>query len=589
MDKLNQVEKKNNKLEKYYSLKGNFWSERDYDKNIFNSLKNKFSNENILLQLLVSRNITIENIDNFINPKLKNLLPDPHTIDDMQKASDKICNFIEKKKKIGIFGDYDVDGSSSTAIVCNYLQSIGASIEYYIPDRIIEGYGPNRKAIDFFKEKKCELVLTLDCGTSSIDAINHANSKGIEIIVVDHHLEGDKLPDAFAIVNPNKKEDKSNLNNLCAAGVVFFLIISINRNLKKNNFFADFEPPNLLKLLDLVALGTICDLVKLDLVNRALVKQGIKVINKLLNSGLKCLIDYSSIKDEISEYHLGFVLGPRINAAGRVGDSKLGAALLINDRNDLNLSIAERLDYYNQLRKKVEKKVELQAINQVNINTEEIICVHSKDWHPGVIGIVAGKLTENFKRPSIVISEDTSVCKASCRSVKNFHMGDFIIKAVRDGLLISGGGHEMAGGFNILSEKIESFKDYMKNKFTVTDIHLQKNYDMEIRLSSVNLDLYKSITKLQPYGMGNPKPKFLIRNCIKNFVKPAAEIHLIVYLNDEYGNSIKSIAFNCFQTQIGKILTDDDEKEIDIVCTLQLNRWNGNENVELVIEDILKK
>lgn len=589
MDKLNQVEKKNNKLEKYYSLKGNFWSERDYDKNIFNSLKNKFSNENILLQLLVSRNITIENIDNFINPKLKNLLPDPHTIDDMQKASDKICNFIEKKKKIGIFGDYDVDGSSSTAIVCNYLQSIGASVEYYIPDRIIEGYGPNRKAIDFFKEKKCELVLTLDCGTSSIDAINHANSKGIEIIVVDHHLEGDKLPDAFAIVNPNKKEDKSNLNNLCAAGVVFFLIISINRNLKKNNFFVDFEPPNLLKLLDLVALGTICDLVKLDLVNRALVKQGIKVINKLLNSGLKCLIDYSSIKDEISEYHLGFVLGPRINAAGRVGDSKLGAALLINDRNDLNLSIAERLDYYNQLRKKVEKKVELQAINQVNINTEEIICVHSKDWHPGVIGIVAGKLTENFKRPSIVISEDTSVCKASCRSVKNFHMGDFIIKAVRDGLLISGGGHEMAGGFNILSEKIESFKDYMKNKFTVTDIHLQKNYDMEIRLSSVNLDLYKSITKLQPYGMGNPKPKFLIRNCIKNFVKPAAEIHLIVYLNDEYGNSIKSIAFNCFQTQIGKILTDDDEKEIDIVCTLQLNRWNGNENVELVIEDILKK
>ena len=469
------------------------------------------------------------------------------------------------------------------------MQSIGASIEYYIPDRIIEGYGPNRKAIDFFKEKKCELVLTLDCGTSSIDAINHANSKGIEIIVVDHHLEGDKLPDAFAIVNPNKKEDKSNLNNLCAAGVVFFLIISINRNLKKNNFFADFEPPNLLKLLDLVALGTICDLVKLDLVNRALVKQGIKVINKLLNSGLKCLIDYSSIKDEISEYHLGFVLGPRINAAGRVGDSKLGAALLINDRNDLNLSIAERLDYYNQLRKKVEKKVELQAINQVNINTEEIICVHSKDWHPGVIGIVAGKLTENFKRPSIVISEDTSVCKASCRSVKNFHMGDFIIKAVRDGLLISGGGHEMAGGFNILSEKIESFKDYMKNKFTVTDIHLQKNYDMEIRLSSVNLDLYKSITKLQPYGMGNPKPKFLIRNCIKNFVKPAAEIHLIVYLNDEYGNSIKSIAFNCFQTQIGKILTDDDEKEIDIVCTLQLNRWNGDENVELVIEDILKK
>jgi len=589
MNKLDQVTIKNNKLEKYYSLKGNFWSERDYDKNIFNSLKSKFSNEYILLQLLVSRGIASQKIDDFINPKLKNLLPDPYTVDDMKRASDKICDFIKRKKKIGVFGDYDVDGSSSTALVCNYLKSIGASFEYYIPDRMSEGYGPNKKAFDILKEKKCELILTLDCGTSSNDAISYANAKGIEIIIVDHHLEGDKLPDAFAIVNPNKKADKSTLNNLCAAGVVFFLIISINRSLKEDNFFADSNPPNLLKFLDLVALGTICDLVKLDLVNRALVKQGMRVMNKLLNSGIKSLVNCSSIKDEISEYHLGFVLGPRINAAGRVGDSRLGATLLINDRNELNLSIAERLNYYNQLRKKVEKKVELQAHNQVNANGEEIICVHSKDWHPGVIGIVAGKLTENFKRPSIVISENKDVCKASCRSVKNFHMGDFIIKAVRDGFLISGGGHEMAGGFSILAEKIEVFKDYTKNKFSLSDIHHEKSYDMEINLSSVNLDLYKSIAKLQPYGMGNPKPKFLLRNCIKNFVKSAAEIHLIAYLNDIYGNSVKSIAFNSQQTEIGRLLNDDDKKELDIICTLQLNRWNGYENVELIIEDILEK
>ena len=589
MDKLNQVAIKNNKLEKYYSLKGNFWSERDHDRNIFDSLKSKFSNEYILLQLLVSRNISSKKIEDFINPKLKNLLPDPYTIDDMKRASDKICDFINRKKRIGIFGDYDVDGSSSTALICNYLKSIGASFEYYIPDRISEGYGPNKKAFDILKEKKCELILTLDCGTSSNDVVSYANSKGIEIIIVDHHLEGDKLPDAFAIVNPNKKADKSNLNNLCAAGVVFFLIISINRNLKKNNFFANSEPPNLLKFLDLVALGTICDLVKLDLVNRALVKQGMKVMNKLLNTGIKSLVECSSIKDEISEYHLGFVLGPRINAAGRVGDSKLGATLLINDKNDLNLSIAEKLTYYNQLRKKVEKKVEVQAINQVNTDSKGIICVHSKDWHPGVIGIVAGRLTENFKRPSIVISEDKNTCKASCRSVKNFHMGDFIINAVRDGLLITGGGHEMAGGFSILREKIDVFKGYIKNKFSVSDIHHEKNYDMEINLSSVNLDLYKSIAKLEPYGMGNPKPKFLIRNCIKSFVKPAAEIHLIVYLNDMYGNSVKSIAFNSSQNEIGKLLNDDDNKELDIICTLQLNRWNGEENVELIIEDILKR
>ena len=436
-------------------------------------------------------------------------------------------------------------------------------------------------------KKFCNLILTLDCGTSSIEAIEFAKKNEIEVIVIDHHLEGDKLPNAFAIVNPNKKGDQSKLNNLCAAGVAFFLIISINRKLKNKNFFQTKKPPNLLSFLDLVALGTVCDMVKLDLVNRVLVKQGLKIMNMLYNSGIKSLVDSSSIKDEINEYHLGFVLGPRINAAGRVGDSKLGARLLIDSENNLNAAISEKLNDYNYLRRQVEQKVENQAISQVNANNKNIICVHNDKWHPGVIGIVAGKLTELYRRPAIVISECADLCKASCRSVKNFHIGDFIIDGVKRGILVSGGGHEMAGGFSILKNNIENFKEYIKDKFILSNTNFEKNYDLEIKLSSVNLEFYDSIAKLEPYGIGNPKPKFLIKNCLKDFVKPAAKDHLIVNLSDIYGNSVKSIVFNAFKTKIGDFLNNDYEKQFDIICTLQLNKWSGYANVEIIIEDVL--
>ncbi|MFL2662270.1 MAG: single-stranded-DNA-specific exonuclease RecJ [Alphaproteobacteria bacterium] len=586
MSKLNQVQIKNNNSSKYISLKGIHWSEKSNDDEE-KSINDIIDIDPILLKLLISRKVNQGQFENFINPKLKNLLPDPDIVHDMCKATEKIYEYILSGRKIGVFGDYDVDGSTATAIVCKYFKEIGVDFEFYIPDRVEEGYGPNLKAFEYLKNKSCSLIITLDCGTTSNEVISKIKKQNVEVIVIDHHLQGVTLPDAFAIVNPNKNVDKSGLENLCAAGVSFFLIISLNRKLKKLNFFSNNTAPNLLKFLDLVALGTICDLVKLDLVNRTLVKQGIKVINKKTNLGLKSLIEKSSIDEEVNEYHLGFILGPRINAAGRVGKSNLGANLLISDREDINTDIAEKLDTYNSLRKSIENNVQIQAKNQVDLSSKDIICVNSENWHPGVIGIVAGKLTEEFNRPSIVIAENEKCCKASCRSVKNFHIGNFIIKAIKDGYLESGGGHEMAGGFSIKKNKIDHFKNYLKNKFQVTKEHYERKYDLEIKLSSINNSLYHNIDKLSPFGMGNPKPKFLIKGCIKSFVKPAGDKHLITYVKDIYGNSVKSIIFNCYSNKIGNFIEKDANQIFDMICTIKINKWGGSENIELVVEDII--
>lgn len=587
MSKLNQVKIKNNNSSKYISLKGIHWSEKSSDEGA-QSIYDSKEIDPVLMKLLISRKVNQEQFKNFINPKLKNLLPDPNLIHDMYKATEKIYEYILSGKKIGVFGDYDVDGSTATAIVCKYFREIGVEFEYYIPDRVEEGYGPNIKAFEYLKSKSCNLIITLDCGTTSIEVISEIKKQNVEVIVIDHHLQGVSLPDAFAIVNPNKIADKSGLGNLCAAGVSFFLIISINRKLKKLKFFSNNTGPNLLKFLDLVALGTICDLVQLDIVNRTLVKQGLKVINKKTNLGLKSLIEKSSINEEVNEYHLGFILGPRINAAGRVGKSNLGANLLISDKEDINKDIAEKLNTYNSLRKSIENNVQMEAKNQVDLSSKNIICVHSENWHPGVIGIVAGKLTEEFNRPSIVISENEMGSKASCRSVKNFHIGNFIIKAVKDGYLESGGGHEMAGGFSIKKNKIDKFKNYLENKFEVSREHYERKYDLEIKLSSINCSLYYNINKLSPFGMGNPKPKFLIKGCIKSFIKPAGDKHLIVYVKDIYGNSVKSVIFNCYSNKIGKFIEQDANQIFDMICTIKINRWGGSENIELIVEDIIE-
>ncbi|MFL2679539.1 MAG: single-stranded-DNA-specific exonuclease RecJ [Alphaproteobacteria bacterium] len=579
-----QEEKKKEYVKKI-SVKNKYWKESIGNKTEEFNLKKEYDLNPIISKILVSRKISSKNFENFFYPKIKKSMPDPYLICDMKKATERIVDLILKKKKIGIFGDYDVDGSTSTALLGKYLAEIGVEFEYYIPDRITEGYGPNLKAFEYLKKQKCDLIVTLDCGTTSINEINEITKNKIDVIVVDHHKQGEVLPNAYAIVNPNKDNDKSNLGNLCAAGVVFFLLVSINRELKKRK--VNFLLPNLMHYIDLVALGTVCDVVKLDEMNRALVSQGLKIMNKSLNVGLLSIINESMIKDEISSYHLGYVIGPRINAGGRVGKSSTGAELLLCKNENLANVMAQKLSEYNKTRRKIETQVEYEATLLVT-HDEKIICVSSTGWHPGVIGIVASKLTDKYNRPSIVIAEDKELCKASCRSVSGFDVGNLIFDALEKQIIISGGGHKMAGGFSIKKENIEKFKKFVDDKFNLNKSTITKYYDSSLALSSINIGLFHKIQKLSPFGQGNPTPKFLIKECIIKFFKIVGEGHLSCQVEDIYGNSLRTISFNAVKNLIYEYLKQNIGHTFDLIVTIKNNVWNGNETVELQIEDVIK-
>ncbi len=583
-DNLIDARKKNNTENNNRSIKGYYWLENEVKESEVSNLQDQLNLDLYIAKLAASRGVKISNFLNYTQPKIKKSLPDPLVLDDMQKATSKIIHYIKEKKKIGILGDYDVDGSSATSLLCNFFNDIGASYEFYIPDRIKEGYGPNINAFKNLKKKGCSLIITLDCGTTANESIDLIVKEDVEIIVVDHHLESGILPNAFAIINPQKKRDSSKLYNLCATGVVFFLVVSLNRELKKLNYY-NSSSPNLIKYLDLVALATVCDLVKLDEINRAFVKQGVKIINQTTNIGLNSLVEESSVNQSINEYHLGFILGPRINAGGRVGDSKIGVNLLTSKEKSISNVLSKKLCDFNNLRKNIERKVESEALIQVDKDSDDIICVNKESWHPGVLGIVASRLTEKYMRPSIVISEESETCSASCRSVKSFDMGKLIFDSIKNGMLISGGGHKMAGGFTIRKSKILDFKTFLKNKYKQNRKDLEKNYDSELKIPLIDNELYKKVNEFSPFGIGNPKPKFIIKDCFIRFPRVVGEKHLSLYLEDQYSNRIKAIAFNSLGSKLGKILQSEGQINT-VVVSLILNSWGGEENAELVIEDI---
>ena len=364
----------------------------------------------------------------------------------------------------------------------------------------------------------------------------------------------------------------------------FFLLTSLNRRLKEIKFFKD-RIPNLILYLDLVALGTICDLVKIDHLNRAFVKQGLKIINHSSNLGISSIVNESKIENEINDYHLGFVIGPRINAGGRVGKSSLGAELLLCNEKIANV-MALKLGEFNNLRKKIEKEVECKALEMVEDN-EKIICVSSENWHPGVIGIVASRLVEQFNRPSIVISEEKKLCKGSCRSVQNFDISNLIVKAVNEGLLLNGGGHKMAGGFSIEKEKIKKFKDYLSSKYFKVVGEIIKNYDYKLNINNINTNLYDEIVKLSPFGPGNQKPRFLLANCNLSFIKVVGNKHHSLLIEDNYGNKTKGIVFNSVNHDLGNFLDSFSGESIDLVATLRRNTWNNEISIQLQVEDII--
>ena len=576
------------------SLSGKSWVLKNYNQEDINFIKDNYSLDEITSKLLSIRRVKKEEINSFLNPSIKNFLPNPNILLDMEKATIRTYEAIFNKEKIGIFGDYDVDGATSTALLGNYFSELNFDYEIYIPDRRKEGYGPSIKSFNELIVKGAKLIFTVDCGTLSFEAINFAKKKNVDVIVLDHHQSEIKLPKAFSIINPNRFDDNSNLQYLCAAGVAFMFLVSINRKLRQKKWFIEnkFKEPNLINYLDLVTLGTICDVVPLKGLNRAFVKQGLKIIKSKKNLGIKTLLDICKIETNPTIYHLGFLLGPRINAGGRVGKCSHGANLLLDKNPKSSFKLASELDQYNKERQMLEKDLLQKVLNETkDCSKDPVLLLSGKNWHEGIIGIVASRLKDKFNKPVILISIEGDVGKASARSIVGFDIGSVIISATQDDLLLKGGGHKMAAGFSIQIEKINKFKEFVFKKFKTINKNLSSErssffLDSIISPSAVNIEFFNKIALLSPFGSGNPEPKFVIEDLKTISGRVVGEKHVKSTLVGKDGSIVRTIAFNVADSDLGEYLLNKNNKLFNIAGKLSLNEWRGQSNVEFIIDDI---
>lgn len=576
------------------SLLGNTWSENKADETQIAFLMQKLSLPYTVSRILCSRGVEAETAEYFLNPKIQTLMPDPCVLKDMDKVASFLAECIIKKEKIGIIGDYDVDGATSSAILRLFLEFFGLKVHVHIPERD-EGYGPSLSAFENFKAQGIQTVCTTDCGTTAFDVLDEASENGFNIIVLDHHEAETKLPKVLGVINPKRLDEQNSypyLKYMSAVGVVFLTLVAVNRELKNKGFAAIHPMPDLMNFLDLVALGTVCDVVPLLGLNRAYVKQGLKIISKRQNLGLTTLIDNSKISSRPNIYHLGYILGPRINAGGRVGDSSFGHKLLTTHSPKEALELSLKLCEFNATRKDIEAHVLSEAIEKLESHpqTYPMAFVYGDTWHQGVIGIVAGRLKERYHVPSFVMSIEEDEVKGSARSVTGLDLGALIMTAKEKGLLSRGGGHTMAAGFSLQQDKIEEFKkfagEYIQEKLSKESLEPTLYYDAVLSLEGVNLDLAQKIELLEPFGTGNPEPKIVIKNV--KIEKPAivGEGHVRCLLTTGYGAFLKAICFKCTDNNLGQSLLHSENRRFDIFGTLQIDRFMNKETLQFMIEDM---
>ena len=577
----------------FKSVSGKSWYFKEFNESDIIKYKENYSITETLAKLISIRKKNINDVGMFLDPKIKNLLPNPLRIKDMNIAINRTYDCLQKNETIGIFGDYDVDGASSTALLARYFLSLNKKIETYVPDRQLEGYGPSNKGFEELIKKGAKLIFTVDCGTLSFKPIKFAQNLNCDVIVLDHHQSEINLPEACAIVNPNRFDDTSGLNYLCAAGVCFVFLVGLNKKLRDKNWFKtnNIIEPNILNFLDLVSLGTVCDVVPLVDLNRAIVKQGLKIIKNRTNLGIKTLFDLCKIESKATTYDLGFKLGPRINAGGRVGKSSHGAELLISSDPKKTFQIATDLEKSNKERQSIElllsEKLKLEVRKHHNY---PILLLSGENWHEGVVGIVAARIKDKYKKPTILISVNDNIGKGSARSILGFDIGAQIIKAVQSGLLEKGGGHKMAGGFTIKTEKISDFRNFLIKNFEKSKVDTSKNMnlylDSIISPSALNKDFFDEISYLAPFGSGNSEPKFVIENIKLISAKIIGENHIKSILLGKDGTTFSSFVWNGVDTSLEPFLTKKNNKTFNVAGKMHLNEWKGRENIEFMIEDI---
>lgn len=578
------------------SLGGNLWKLSSCDERMAEAIAQRYDLPPLVARILNVRGIPIDDVPGFMDPRLQNLLPDPFCLKDMEKAALRITEAIVKKQKIAIIGDYDVDGATSSSVLRLFLESVGVEPAIHIPDRE-EGYGPSCRAIDEFSALGIELVITVDCGTTAFDTFEYAAAKNIDVIVLDHHEAEVRLPKVYAVVNPKRLDDDSvdYLKYMAAVGVVFVTIVAVNRELRRQNFYNAQNPePQLMQWLDLVALGTVCDVVPLKGLNRAFVRQGLKVMSRRGNPGLKSLIDKANITEAPNAFHLGYVLGPRINACGRVGDAALGNRLLCTKDEFQAQLLAEKLGEFNEQRKDIENYVLLKAIEMLEgtPQTYPVAFVAGDDWHQGVIGIVAGKLKERYNLPAFVMSIEADEVKGSARSIPQVDLGALIIAAKEQGLITKGGGHTMAAGFSLNQDKIDAFRDfvgrYVSEKIGGEAIVPVLDVDAVLDVGGATVEMAENLERLEPFGSGNAEPKLLLRSVRVNKPSVIGSGHVRCFLSSNMGGSLKAIAFRVADNDIGNAMLNSRGDVYDVVGVLRRDTWQGRNSVQFIIEDMMR-
>jgi len=545
----------------------------------------------IVARVMAARGVALDGVERFLNPTLRAELPDPSSLKGMAEAVERLVRAIRGGETIGLFADYDVDGATSAALISRFIAAAGGKSILHVPDRILEGYGPNAEALASLKQRGAGVVVTLDCGIVAFDVLEQTAESGLDVVVVDHHMAEPSLPRAIAVVNPNRVDESGALGHLAAVGVTFLVVIALNRALREAGWFKDRREPDLMTWLDLVALGTVCDVVALEGLNRALVAQGLKVMARRGNPGLRALASVAKIEQRPEAYHLGFVFGPRVNAAGRVGDADLGARLLSTEDDAEAARIAQALDEHNDSRKEIEAQVQLEAVaqaEQADPNTP-VLVVAGDGWHPGVIGIVAGRLRERFNRPACVVALDGETGKGSGRSVKGLALGPAVIAAHQSGLLVGGGGHAMAAGFTIARDRLDAFREFLAERFAAElagePLVATVSLDGVLAPAGAKRKVYDALAKLGPFGSGNPEPHFAISSAKIARADVVGQNHVRCILTGADGGKLKGIAFRAMDSDLGPALLNHGGRALHIAGQLRADDWQGREDVQLFIED----
>lgn len=575
------------------SLKGFDWVLAHAEDRLVMQYMQSYELPEFLSRILVARNIQFDKVKDFLTPSLRRFLPEPFILKDMETAVTRTLAAIGGNQKIVIYGDYDVDGATSSALLRRYFRDIGISTGLYIPDRLDEGYGANPAALKKLRKEQYDLCLMVDCGTTAFEALGEAAACGLDVVVLDHHAAETNLPNAI-IVNPNRLDqdlsERGDLKLLCAAGVAFLFIVALNRALRASGYFETIQEPDLLNYLDLVALGTVCDVMPLKGLNRALVTQGLKVAQRRKNLGLATLADIAELKNGITAvYHFGFVVGPRINAGGRVGQADLGSRLLFTQDVWEAKEIAIKLNALNAQRQEIEKRVLDEAIIQVEakqLHARCVIMVKGNNWHPGVIGIVSSRLKDRYHKPTLVVTDWEGEQKGSGRSVSGLDMGVLMHQAVHQSLLSKGGGHAMAAGFTIAQDAYDAFYDFIDNAAApyMQNRGLKLNIDGYLTIDGLNDIFLSHVQQLEPYGNGHPTPTFAFRHMICTFADVLGDQHIRLQLQDETGKRLKAMAFRAMQTPLQDIL--DHRGPVEVAGTVKLDEWQGRQQLTLIVDDI---